>query len=193
VLVEGAGTNAVPLDISHDKKLLVYSATGSSTKDDLWFLPLEGNHTPMKYLDGPADERQAQFSPDDKWIAYASDESSDQYQVFLQSIPPGKKWQVSKQGGSRPRWRKDGKELYYVSADQKMMAVPIKIGLGTVDIGTPRQLFSFPTLAIPNPREIGYEPSPDGQRFLVLIPSEQQADSAQSAIVSINWMSIFNR
>ena len=147
----------------------------------------------MKYLDGPADERQAQFSLDDKWIAYASDESLDQYQVFLQSIPPGKKWQVSKQGGSRPRWRKDGKELYYVSADLKMMSVPIKIGLGTVDVGTPRQLFSLPDLAMPNPREIGYEPSPDGQRFLVLVPSEQRADTAQSAIVRINWMSILNK
>jgi Tol biopolymer transport system component len=194
VLWETGLTNAIPQDISHDGKLMVYSATGSSTKDDLWFLPLEGNHAPMKYLDGPSEERHAQFSRDDKWIAYSSDESSGQYQVFLQSIPPGNKRQISSQGGSRPRWRKDGKELYYISADLKMMAVPINIGPGTLEIGTPQQLFPLPAaIALSNPREIGYEPSPDGKRFLVLVPSEQRADTPPSATVRINWMSLLNK
>ena len=84
--------------------------------------------TPTKYLDGPSEERHAQFSPDGRRIAYSSDESG-QFQIYVQTVPAtGDKRQISTQGGSRPRWRRDGKELYYLSADGKLMAVPVKLG-----------------------------------------------------------------
>ena len=129
------GGNATPLDISPDGKLLVYSDTGENTKDDLWLLPLQGEHKPVKYLDTPFEERQAQFSPDGKWMAYSSDESG-QVQVYVQPVPAtGAKRQISTQGGSGPRWRRDGKELYYISADAQLTAVPVKFGAGTFDVG----------------------------------------------------------
>ena len=146
----------------------------------------------MKYLDSPSDERQAQFSPDGKWIAYSSDESG-QFQVYLQTVPvSGAKRQVSIQGGSRPRWRKDGKELYYVSADLKLMSVPIKIGSGIVDVGTPRQLLSLPTPFDIGGREIGYQPSIDGKKFLTSI-HDTRAGVAPIVVVWTNWMSVLNK
>jgi serine/threonine protein kinase len=192
VLLNNPGENAWPMDISPDGKLLVYSATGSNSRDDLWLLPLQGEHKPMKYLDSPSDERQAQFSPDGKWIAYSSDESG-QFQVYLQTVPvSGAKRQVSIQGGSRPRWRKDGKELYYVSADLKLMSVPIKIGSGIVDVGTPRQLLSLPTPFDIGGREIGYQPSIDGKKFLTSI-HDTRAGVAPIVVVWTNWMSVLNK
>jgi Tol biopolymer transport system component len=194
VLLESVGSsNSTPLDISHNGKLLVYSITGSRTKDDLWLLPLEGNHTPVKYLDGPSDERHAQFSPDDRWIAYSSAEQSGQFQVYLQSVPPGNKRQISTQGGSRPRWRKDGKQLYYISTDLKLMAVPMNLGPGTVDVGTPEQLFALPALPSFNPRDLGYQPSPDGKKFLTLVPSDRQSNAPPSVTVRMNWMSVLTQ
>jgi eukaryotic-like serine/threonine-protein kinase len=92
------GSNATPLDISPDGRLLVYSITDPNTKDDLWLLPLQGQPTPTKYLDGPSDERHAQFSPDGGRIAYSSDELG-QYQVYVQTVPAtGDKRQISTQG-----------------------------------------------------------------------------------------------
>jgi eukaryotic-like serine/threonine-protein kinase len=176
------GANATPLDISPDGKLLVYSDTGGNTKDDLWLLPLQGEHKPVKYLDTPFEERQAQFSPDGKWMAYSSDESG-QVQVYVQPVPAtGAKRQISTQGGSGPRWRRDGKELYYISADAQLTAVPVKFGAGTVDVGAPLRLFERSLVTArtsaadfdPEPfdRRILYQPSADGQRFLALVPAD---------------------
>jgi eukaryotic-like serine/threonine-protein kinase len=180
-----AGNNVTPLDISPDGKMLVYSSTGADTKDDLWLLPLQGDHQPVKYLDSPFEERHAQFSPDNKWVAYSSDESG-QFQVYVQPVPvTGAKLQISTQGGSRPRWRRDGKEIYYLSADLKLMAVPVTIAGGKIEIGTPQQLFERSLPAYLS-REIEYEPSADGQKFLAAVPAE----GAEPPPVTIwmNWM-----
>jgi Tol biopolymer transport system component len=191
LLLEAAGDNSIPLDISRDGKFLVYSATGGNTKDDLWLMPLGGEHKPLKYLDGPSEERHAQFSPDGKWMAYSSDESV-QFEVYLQSVPTtGAKHQVSNGGGTHPRWRRDGKELYYISADSKLMAVPVSLGAGTVDVGTPQKLFeqSFPWN---NSRSFGYAPSADGQKFLMLLAPEGAA-ATPPVTIWINWMAGLNK
>ncbi len=134
------GSNATPSDISPDGKLLVYTETEEKTKNDLWLLPLQGEHKPEKYLDSPFDELYAQFSPIGKWMAYASDESG-QFQVYVQPIPAtGEKHQISGMGGQRPRWRRDGKELFYVAADGKLMAVPVTITGTKFDSGVPQPL-----------------------------------------------------
>jgi len=187
------GGNATPLDISPDGKLLVYSDTGGNTKDDLWLLPLQGEHKPVKYLDTPFEERQAQFSPDGKWMAYSSDESG-QVQVYVQPVPAtGAKRQISTQGGSGPRWRRDGKELYYLSADGKLTAVPVKFGAGTFDVGAPlrlfeRSLFIARTSTADFDRRILYQPSADGQKFLALVPAEGAAGAPPPVTIWMNWM-----
>ena len=187
-----AGANATPLDISLDGKLLVYSITGTSTKDDLWLLPLQGPHTPRKYLDGPSEERQAQFSPDGQWIAYSSDETG-QFQVYVQTVPAtGAKRQISTQGGSRPRWRRDGKELYYLSADGKLIAVPVKLGAGTVEIGAAERLFELSLFLTPGSRANLYAPSANGQTFLAVVPPDR-ASGPPPVTIWMNWMTGIGR
>jgi Tol biopolymer transport system component len=111
------GINSRPLDWSPDGRSVVYQEFGRTTGQDLWILPLEGDRKPRPYLATPFDERDAQFSSDGRWMAYASNESG-LLQVYVQSIPAsGSKFQISSAGGIQPRWRRDGKELFYISAD----------------------------------------------------------------------------
>lgn len=173
-LLSRGGTNLSIWDWSRDGKWVVYSPEpNAKTKADLWLLPMEGDHKPVPYLETPFNETLAQFSPDGRWMAYASDESG-QEQVYVQPIPAnGAKWQVSTSGGSRPRWSHDGRELFYTSADQKLMAVPVKIaGISSGDFqaGAPQPLFDF--TATPTAFGFGYQPSADGHRFLVRTPAE---------------------
>jgi len=192
------GGNATPLDISPDGKLLVYSDTGGNTKDDLWLLPLQGEHKPAKYLDTPFEERQAQFSPDGKWMAYSSDESG-QVQVYVQPVPAtGAKRQISTQGGSGPRWRRDGKELYYISADAQLTAVPVKFGAGTFDVDAPLRLFerslaTARTSTADFERRILYQPSADGQKFLALVPADGETRPPPPVTIWMNWMAGLNK
>jgi eukaryotic-like serine/threonine-protein kinase len=178
------GINNRPLDWSRDGKWIVYENSGGATGWDLWLLPLEGDHKPVTYLQTPFNEGDAQFSPDGKWMAYASNESG-QPQVYVQAIPAsGAKWQISPAGGVQPRWRRDGKELFYISTDQKLMAVPVKSG-PLFEAGTPAPLFDFDPLTSPLMGRFAYQPTADGQRFLVL---QLVGGSASPPInVVVNW------
>ena len=111
-------------------------------------------------------EIQGRFSPDDRWIAYASNETG-RWEVFVESFPPsGSRSQVSTDGGSQPLWRRDGRELFFLAPDRKLMAVPVTTG-ATFTRGIPRSLFETrmrPTYA---PYPVNYDATPDGQRFLM--------------------------
>jgi hypothetical protein len=182
-----AGSNGYPWDISPDGRWLVYSEESDKTKDDLLLLPLEGERKAVAYLQSPFNERNAQFSPDGKWMAYSSDESG-RFQVYVQPIPAtGAKRQVSTNGGGWPRWRRDGTELFYRSADTKLMAVPVTRSASGLDLGAPRQVFdtSLPVLG----RDFGFQPSPDGQRFLALLDAEPGTAAQSRVEVQINWQS----
>ena len=122
-------------------------------------------------------------------LPYASNESGLP-QVYVQPIPAsGSKFQVSSAGGDQPRWRRDGKELFYISADQKLMAVPVKSGT-TFDAGPPQQLFEMQPIYPPLGGRWAYQPAADGQRFLVLIGS---AAAAPPITVVINWQAGIKR
>jgi serine/threonine protein kinase/Tol biopolymer transport system component len=183
-----AGINARPTDWSPDGKYIVYSEYTDKTNNDLWLLPLQGDHKPIPYLQSPFNEVAGQFSPDGRWMAYASDESGE-YQVYVQAIPPaGAKWQISTAGGIFPRWRRDGKELFYVAPDQKVTAVPIKTAgspSAPFEAGTPQPLFAIePAL---NVNLFPYQPVADGQRFLVNAQASGEATAATPIIVVLNW------
>jgi len=131
-----------------------------------------------------AARRQLRLSPDGKWIAYISDESKQRNEVYVQSFPPtGIKRQISTTGGFEPRWRNDGRELFYIAEDGKLMAVPVKTG-ATFEFGSPSALFEPP---VPQgPDTPGYEVSPDGQRFLFrTVPAGER--TAPITIVTI-WL-----
>jgi hypothetical protein len=179
-------TNAQPWDWSTDGKLVVYSVTGEKTANDLWLLPMEGSHEPIPYLQTPASEQYGQFSPDGRWMAYVSNESG-QNQIYVQPVPAGgAKWQISTAGGSAPKWRRDGKELFYVAPDQKLMAVPVKIG-ANFEAGTPQALPVTAPVPIGNGSTGGYAPTHDGQRFLVNVPAGGEAAAAAPITVVLNW------
>lgn len=161
------GENTYPSDWSADGRHLLYIVNHASTRVDLWVLPLFGDQKPYPLLNSGANERGARFSPDGKWIAYVSDASGTN-QVYVQAFPAsGGKWQVSTDGGYYLSWRQDGKELFYVSSDRKMMAVDVKVTGGNFETGTPKPLFD---LRIPSfgSASAQFSVTADGQRFLVI-------------------------
>jgi Tol biopolymer transport system component len=122
------------------------------------------------------------FSPDGRWLAYQSSESG-RTEVFVQPYPPtGAKWRVSQNGGVRPRWRRDGNELFYVTLEDSLMAVPI-VAAETIQAGEPSMLFSI-DFSSPSVNAYPYAVSADGQRFLVITP--QETSSAAVSVV-VNW------
>jgi len=140
-----------------------------------------GDRKPVRYLPAnTATLRDARFSPDGRWVAYASDESSST-QIYVQSFPAGSsKIQISTAGGMQPRWRADGKELYYVALDGELMAVEVKAN-HRFEVGDPKPLFKTWIDNI----EAGYELSHDGQRFVMLAP-EGDLSSAPLTVI-LNW------
>ena len=183
------GINVRPEDWSRDGKFLVYENTGGTTGNDIWLLPLQGDRKPVLYLQTAFNEGDAQISPDGRWMAYSSNESG-MPQIYVQSVPAsGSKFQISNAGGVQPRWRRDGKELFYISAANKLVSVPVKIG-ETVELGTPASLFDLQPIYPPLFGLWAYEPTADGQRFLVLAPS---SNSTPPITVVLNWQAGIRR
>jgi len=122
VLLHSTETKIVT-DLSRDGRYVLYEKLAAKGRSDLWILPLTGQQSPQPLLETEANEKQGQFSPDGKWIAYVSDETGKK-EIYVRSFPPstGGKWQISREGGEQPRWRSDGKEMYYVASDRKLMA-----------------------------------------------------------------------
>lgn len=115
-------------DWSPDGRFLLYiTPSNPKTGSDIWYLPLSGDGKPISFVQTAFEERASQFSPDGHWVAYHSNESGP-YQVYMRPFPgPGGQWQVSTSGGIQARWRPDGKELYYIAPDGKLMAASIQV------------------------------------------------------------------
>ncbi|MEO8100776.1 MAG: hypothetical protein ABI811_23975 [Acidobacteriota bacterium] len=150
----------------------------------LW-IATDGKSEP--FTKSGSNESHAQFSPDGKWIAYASDESK-RLEVWMQPYPAtGAKFQISLNGGTAPRWRNDGKELYFVSPDQKLMAVSMTLG-ASPQWGSPNSLLNV-VMTSSNQAFWPYTPSANGQKFLVREPSAEDAESHPITVVT-NWLAI---
>jgi Tol biopolymer transport system component len=187
------GNSVVPEDWALDGRALVYMGTEGGNRD-LFVLPLTGDprqagtegRKPAPFLKTQFRERHAQFSPDGRWMAYASIESGI-YEVYVQSFPAGSgKWQVSTSGGVQPRWRRDGKELFYLAPDGKLMAVPIMAG-ATFERGTPAPLFQTRVYGLATAAGYSqqYDVTSDGQRFL--INEDLSEVTAAPITVVLNW------
>jgi len=152
--------NKIARDWSRDGRYIAYELG----KIDIYILPLFGDRKPFPLVHTSADENQPHFSFDGNWLAYDSNESG-KWQVYVTSFPSaGQKRQISTDGGVQPRWRQDGKELYYLALDGKLMAVPITPG-AKIDSGEPRVLFD--TGFNIDPLNDQYAVTRDGQRFLL--------------------------
>ena len=178
-----------PMSWSPDGQLLAFVEVNPTTGWDIWVLRLSDRKA-QPFLRTPFNESVPQFSPDGRWLAYISNESG-RYEIYVQPYPgPGGKWLISTEGGMEPVWNPNGRELFYRSGG-KMMAVDIATQ-PSFTAGKPRLLFEGryePTPATaPN-----YDVSPDGQRFLMLKPSEA-GDAAPTQInVVLNWFEELKR
>jgi Tol biopolymer transport system component len=176
--------DSYPSSWSPDGQLLAFDENNG-----IWVLRLS-DHKAQPFLRTQFNEVESQFSPDGRLLAYMSDESG-RYEIYVQPYPgPGGKWQISTEGGTEPVWNRNGRELFYRSGD-KMMAVDIATQ-PSFTVGKPQMLFEGPYAPIAATTR-NYDVSPDGQRFLMLKPSEQgQAASTQISVV-LNWFEELKR
>jgi serine/threonine protein kinase/Tol biopolymer transport system component len=173
--LETQGT-AIVLDWSSDGRFLLYRTNEPKTGWDLWAYPMQGDHKPLAVAATTFDERTAQFSPDTHWLAYESNESG-RFEIYVQAFPSGAdKSVVSTSGGSQPRWRADGKELFYVAADGRLMAVPVGSDGKRLALGSAVPLFRTRIESmVQGGISFAYAVSADGQRFLMSTFSEETA------------------
>jgi Tol biopolymer transport system component len=177
-LLVDSGMDIFSPDWSHDGGFIIYSQNASSTDSDLWTLPMTGVRTPTVFLQTQHYECCGSFSQDDRWIAYTSD-ASGRNEVYVRPFPirPGES-PISQNGGLAPRWRGDGKEIFFLSLDGTMMSVAIDTTKGFT-AGVPQALFASHIA----PGDSGpYVVAKDGQRFLIPIP-----DPPTPIAVLLNW------
>jgi len=195
----------VPMSWSPDGQLLAFIEINPTTGYDIWVLrlsdpsassgqvPSAGSGQVRKaqpFLRTPFTDSVPQFSPDGRWLAYVSNESG-RFEIYVQPYPgTGGKRQISTEGGTEPVWNRNGRELFYRSGD-RMMAVEIATQPG-FDVGKPRVLFEGQYLPTPGTLP-NYDVSPDGQRFLMLKPSEQAQGAPTQINVVLNWFEELKR
>ena len=175
-----ADTFITPTDVSLDGRFVLF--TRAKSLGDVGVLPLTGDPKPQILMESEYDEREAGFAPDGRWLTYTSSESG-QFEVFIRRFPlTDEKWQISSAGGLQPIWGRNGKEIFYVDLDRRMMVVPVSAGT-TLSAGTPQPLFQT-SLRINNISS-QYAVSADGQRFLMVVPMRDvESDIFQ---VLLNW------
>jgi Tol biopolymer transport system component len=182
-------------DWSRDGRWLLYTEFNPGSQGDLWVLPINPDgkpapdSTPRPYLRTPVIESWGRFSPEAsmRWVAYQSDETG-RWEVYIQSFPePRGATRISTGGGRFPQWGAGARELFYISLDNKLMAVSLKMAADIVEPSTPRELFPLPAVdTVWSP----YDTTPDGQRFLVRATPGQ---AAQPLTVIVNWPALLKR
>jgi Tol biopolymer transport system component len=173
-----------PKSWSPDGRFILYAQIDPATGSDLMAIPAQPNATPFPLAQTPANEDQGQFSPDGRWVAYTSNESGLS-EIYVIPFPPsanGGRWRVSNGGGVMPRWRRDGKELFYISPDSQMMAVDVT-STPVFKSGNPHSLFQTDIVDTGiRTGPMSWDIAPDG-RFLII--SETSSDAAIT--VFLNW------
>jgi eukaryotic-like serine/threonine-protein kinase len=180
----------IPQQWSRDGRFIIYDETGPKTKLDLWVLPTEGSaadRKPIPFVRTEFDELRGQLSPDSHWMAFTSDRSGRR-EVYVRPFPPSEvEWAISIAGGQQPRWRGDGKELFFEAADGKMMSVAVKAIAGTkpsFEAGAPAPLFD--TYIVPSGTTFQYDVTFDGKRFLINTVNGSGGASLPLTLVT-NW------
>ena len=183
VVLLNSGEDKDATSWSRDGRFLLYTVFRPETKNDIWVLPLEGGNKPFPFLATEYNERDASFSPDGHWVAYNSYESGGG-EVYVRSfstnsdgtaVEAGGKWLVSNGGGTDPRWRADGRELYYLSLDKRLMAVSVA---------------TSPAFRTGKPQPLGlvfggdWDFSADGKHFLA--PATKSSKPEPYTVV-LNW------
>jgi eukaryotic-like serine/threonine-protein kinase len=170
-----------PEDLSRDGRFLVYLDQAQSALWHIWLMPLQGDRSPFQWLKTRFNETSPRFSSDGRWIAFESNESGTPEIYAALTDGGGQKRRISPSGGRQPRWRADGRELYYVAPDGFVMAVPLTPG-PRLEGGAPTPLFRV------EPEIETYDAAADGSRFLISAPLDKVRESPIRVVV--NWPAI---
>ena len=177
-LLAGEGFQ-IAADVSPDGRSLLFMEASEHGWFDIWTLPLTGGGKPAAFLQAPFNKRDVRFSPDGRYVAMITTESG-QPEAYVTSYPgPGERIRVSTGGAQALRWSRDGRELLYVSGDRHMTSVPVRTS-PSLELGAPTTLF-----ALSGPDWISFDASPDGKRFLAIVP-KVIADTLPLDVV-VNW------
>jgi Tol biopolymer transport system component len=182
----------LPYSFSSDGKVLITGELGaSSTKADIGMLSMEGNHARKALLQEKFDEVQPKISPDGQWMAYSSTESG-QNEVYVRPFPDidKGKWQASTSGGSSPLWAPNGRELFYLSNDNSVMAVPVDFK-PALNLGTPKILFRSTYIAAGPTSGTPWDINSDGKRFLMMKGPESSVSTGggpRKINIVLNWL-----
>jgi Tol biopolymer transport system component/tRNA A-37 threonylcarbamoyl transferase component Bud32 len=204
-----------PMSWSPDGKRIVFWVQDPKTAGDLWVLTLEGERKAAPFANSPFNERHAQISPDGKWIAYTTNLKDNRNEIYVRPFPSGTgQYQVSDNGGDWPRWRRDGKELYFLSIGvpgtpgvsagaiaypTPLMSAAVAVSGSVFEPGKPQQVLIVPTINVGHSGGdyYSYAVAPDGQRFLIpqYVASgggaigQLGADVLSGLSVAMNWTS----
>jgi dipeptidyl aminopeptidase/acylaminoacyl peptidase len=188
-IVRGGATGGGTNQWSRDGRFIVFTNEDPKNKLDVWVLPIEERERkPIPFLQTAFNEFQGQLSPDSRWMSYTSDETGKR-EVYVRAFPSGEgKLKISTAGGDQPRWRADGKEIFFLAADRKMNVVAVKSGPGSAfEAGLPEPLFdshvSSPTTEL---TVLQYDVTMDGKRFLVVTTGLVGSSSPPLTAV-VNW------
>ncbi len=196
-----SNNNNFPSSCSRDGRFLLYTAEDPKTRGDLWILPLKADSRPFEFLRTVFSETDAHFSPDMRWVAYVSDKSGCN-EVYVCTFSqdsgstasePQREWMISSGGGTAPRWRGDGKELYYRALNGAVMAVKTAAS-GAFDPQTPEALFQAPgdLKLVPTALSLSFwDVTADGSRFLLAAPSEEGSPAPFNVI--LNWTALLKK
>jgi len=153
-----------PVSWSADGQVILYVTSSQATGNDIWVLPLSGDRNTYPFVKTAAQENWAAFSPNGRWVAYSSTESG-QAEVYVTPFPKsGAKWLVSRGGGFQARWRRDGKELFFMAPDSMLMAASVNSEGQDFEVSGVRALFET---HFPYAPYHAFDVAADGQRFLV--------------------------
>ena len=191
----GVGDEEVLLEDESDKNPVSWSPDGRYIMYirrnvgivNLWVLPLDGDRKPFPFRESPFFDVPGLFSPDGHWVAFASNESG-RMEIYVSPFPgPVEKSQISIAGGRNPRWRRDGKEIFYQAPDNKLMAAAVSTDRGRFEVGEVRALFELGSVG---PR-LSYDVSPDGQRILAVKKKTETASVPLTLVV--NWPALLKQ
>ena len=196
---DGTGTTSSLLEddalefypfFSFDGRYLIFERgmAKSNSHMEIWAMPLSGDRKPFPVIQSEFNLSWAALSPDGKWLAYVSEESGRSEIYVVPFLHSSGKWLVSTGGGTRPRWRGDGKELFYLSLDNKIMSAEIVDADSSVSIGKVQALFQ--ANPSPNPGWM-YNASPDGKKFLVV--TQGPAGTAAPLTLVVNWPALLKK
>ncbi len=185
--------DTIPTGWSPDGRYVTFLQLADRKDVGPWLLDVSastGSRQPVSFLPEPEAGWHARFSGDGRWLAYDTQVSGmSASQVYVRPFPgPGRQWQVTQDGGVHPRWRKDGKEIFYQATDGRLMAAPITLQADSVEVGQARPIGS---LRLPVQSDPSYDVAPDGQRLLVRVPLQEEAGGALTLVT--NWTATLRR